>query len=75
MTNKISLTVELFFGVITFMSTLLLSDFLIEVFTGISTYILARVFWFLFGDKVLIFTKKTKTKLKGFFGNESNNIK
>lgn len=75
MTNKISLTVELCIGLITFMSTLLWSDFFIELFTGVSTYALARVFWFLFGSKILFFIDKVKNKIKqiGFLNGDNNN--
>ena len=64
MPQRITHSAEIVLGGITFISTFITGDVLIDVLVGILTYTLARLFWRYFGSKIIKRIDRIKTKFK-----------
>lgn len=53
MSGRISTSVEAMLGILTFISTLLTGDIIVDIVVGIVTYALARLFWRYFGPRIV----------------------
>lgn len=58
MSGRISTSVEAMLGTLTFISTLLTGDIIIDIIVGIVTYTLARLFWRYYGPRIVRFLDK-----------------
>ena len=61
--QAINLSTEIKFACLTFLSTLISGNFLMDLLTATVTYAIARLFYFYFGDWI----KVSITKIKDFF--------
>ena len=62
MTNKITLGAEFVIATLTFISTFIMGDFIIDLIVGIVTYSGARLFYRYFSNDVILFIEKIKNK-------------
>lgn len=64
MPQRITHSVELVLGGLTFVSTFITGDILIDVIVGVLTYTLARLFWRYFGSKIIKKIEWIKAKFR-----------
>lgn len=64
MTNKITFAGEFIIGCLTFISTLIMGDFLIDLVVGVVTYTGARLFYRYYSGTIISIIEKLKNKFK-----------
>lgn len=64
MPTKITATIELILGALTFISTIISGNYVLDFVVGVATYFGARILYRLFGKKILDFVIRIKQKYK-----------